>query len=61
MDSRGENQDQCGQAGGRPAARHADRHVCAGGVGQPETKPAPLRQPTHTARVPKAPCGGGRR
>lgn len=36
MDSGGENQDQCGQAGGRPAARHADRHVRAGGVGQPE-------------------------
>lgn len=38
MDSGGENQDQRGQAGGRPAARHADRHVRAGGVGQPETR-----------------------
>lgn len=27
-----------GQTGGRPAARYADRHVRAGGVGQPETR-----------------------
>ena len=38
VDSGGEDQDQCGQAGGRPAARYADRHVRAGGVGQPETR-----------------------
>lgn len=58
MDSGGEDQDQCGQAGGRPAARYADRHVSVGGgVDQPETKPAPPKQTMHTARVPKAPCG----
>ena len=38
MDSGGENQDQCGQAGGCSAAGHADRHVRAGGVGQPGTR-----------------------
>ena len=37
MDSGGENQDQCGQAGGCPAARYADRYVRTGGVDQPET------------------------
>ena len=57
VDSGGEDQDQCGQAGGRPAARYAGRYVRAGGVGQLETKPAPPRQPTHTARYPEAPCG----
>lgn len=50
-------QDQCGQAGGRPAARYADRYVRAGGVGQPGTKPASPKQATHTASVPKALCG----
>lgn len=37
----GEDQDQCGQASGRPATRHADRHVRTGGVGQPETTARP--------------------
>lgn len=37
----GEDQDQCGQARGRPAARYADRHVCVGGVDQPETTTRP--------------------
>ena len=57
MDSRGENQDQCGQAGGRPAARHTDRHVRTGGVDQPGAKPAPPRQATHTAIYDRTPCG----
>ena len=57
MDSGREDQDQCGQAGGYPAARYADRHVCVGGVDQPETKPARLSQSTHTASVAKVPCG----
>jgi len=29
------------KAGGRPATRHADRHVRTGGVGQPETTARP--------------------
>ena len=37
----GQSQDSARQAGGRPTARHADRHVCAGGVGQPETAARP--------------------
>ena len=46
-----------GKQGGRPAARYADRHVRTGGVDQPETKPAPPRQATHTATYAGAPCG----
>lgn len=49
--------DQCGQAGGCPTARYADRHVCAGGVGQPGQRPAPPRQAMHNTSVPKALCG----
>lgn len=49
VDSRRENQDQCGQAVRRPAARHADRHVRTGGVGQPETT-ARLAKPTNAHR-----------
>lgn len=41
VDSCGEDKDQCGQAGGRPAARYADCHVRTGGVGQPETTARP--------------------
>ena len=42
MDRCWQDQDSVGQTGRRPAARHADRHVCVGGVGQPEA-PARLR------------------
>ena len=51
-------QDQCGQASGRPAARHADRHVRVGGVGQPET-PHQVKQRT-PHECPRH-CAGGRR
>ena len=41
MDRRWQDQDSATQAGRRPAAGHADRHVCAGGVGQPGTTTRP--------------------
>ena len=37
----GQSQDSARQTGGRPAARYADRHVCAGGVGQSGTMTRP--------------------
>ena len=37
MDRRWQDRDSARQAGRRPAARYADRHVCVGGVDQPET------------------------
>lgn len=58
VDSGREDQDQCGQAGGRPAARHADCHVRAGGVGQPET-PCQSNQRTPHA-CPRHRAGGRR-
>ena len=36
VDPCGQSQDSAAQAGGCPAARHTDRHVRTGGVGQPE-------------------------
>ena len=39
----GQSQDSARQTGRRPTARYADRHVCAGGVGQPETTTRPTK------------------
>ena len=57
MDHCWQSRDPARQAGGYPTARSIDRHVRTGGVDQPETKPAPPRQATHTVCMPKAPCG----
>lgn len=58
VDSRGKDQDQCGQAGRRPAARHADRHVRAWGVDQPETR---RHGKQRTPQPMLGRCAGGRR
>ena len=58
MDSGREDQDQCGQAGGYPAARHADRHVRAWGVDQPETR---RHGKQRTPQSMLGYCAGGRR
>ena len=64
--SGGEDQDQCGQASGRPAARHSDRHVRTGGVRPAGDKPRPAKpcnahrkhaQGTVRAGVDKRGCG----
>ena len=45
----GQSQDSARQAGRHPAVRYADRHVCVGGVDQPETTTRPAK-PTNAHR-----------